>query len=59
MDVVRCADDFTLVGNSDQLAFVSGTPIFSYIHMAWTILGVQKNEYFWGFDEFVDIWRGH
>ena len=29
----------------------AGTPIFSYIHMAWTIFGDFKNQYFEGVSE--------
>ena len=47
-----------------------GTPIFSYIHMAWTIfgfkilkfniLGVSEKDKFWGggYEELVDILEG-
>ena len=35
-----------------------GTPIFSYIHMAWAIFGVQNFEilYFWGFQKNECFW---
>ena len=52
-----------------------GTPIFSYIHMAWTIYfglrfwvrnfqiqyfwGFQKNEYIWGMKKLLIFWLGH
>ena len=36
-----------------------GSSLFSYVHVAWTILGVQKNEYFRGYEETVDILGGH
>ena len=47
-----------------------GTLIFSYIHRLRSFFGLkilnltflggfQKNEYFWGYEDFVDIFWGH
>ena len=36
-----------------------GTLIFSYIHRLRIFGGFQKNEYFLGYEDFVDIFWGH